>query len=73
MMKRQKKTTAADVALALLTCLNLLLTVVLHLLHRQEILHAVQNDDEVAVLLTARSETKTEKSAEKEEKSGKTA
>lgn len=57
---KQKKSTA-DVLVALLTFLNLLLTVALHLINRREILHAVQDDEETKVLLSTTSEVKAEK------------
>lgn len=57
---KQKKSTA-DVLVALLTFLNLLLTVALHLINRREILHAVQDDEETKVLLSTASEVKAEK------------
>lgn len=57
---KQKKSTA-DVLVALLTFLNLLLTVALHLINRREILHAVQDDEETKALLSTTSEVKAEK------------
>lgn len=51
---------ASRVALAALTCVNLGLTVALHVLRRQDILHAVETDEGVKLLLTAEKRTKSE-------------
>lgn len=53
--QRKQKSKGGDVLLAALTCLNLLLTIALHLLRRQEIVHAVQQGDGVTVLLTEKT------------------
>lgn len=41
------------------TCVNLVLSVLLAALNRREILHAVQGDDEVRLLLMQKPETRT--------------
>lgn len=55
---RKKKGIGGKLVLALVTCVNLLLSVLLHLLCRQEVIHAVQGSDEIKVLLETKPKTK---------------
>ena len=56
--KGKKKGIGGKILLAIVTCFNLILSVLLHLLRRQEVLHAVQGSDEIKVLLETKPETK---------------
>lgn len=58
--KKSKKKSGifGKLVLALVTCVNLVLSVLLHLLRRQEVLHAVQGSDEIKVLLETKPKTK---------------
>ena len=57
--KRKKKNgKISGLILALVTCCNLVLSVLLHILRRQEILHAVNTDEGVKLLLTEQKVTK---------------
>lgn len=49
---------AGKLTLAIVTCCNLILSVTLHLLRRQEVLHAVEGDEGVKLLLTEKKRTK---------------
>ncbi len=49
--------TAGKLTLAIVTCLNLGLGVALSVLNRREIIHAVQEDEDVKVLLTTKGKT----------------
>ncbi len=49
--------TAGKLFLAIVTFLNLLLSVLAAILRRQEIIHAVQGSEDVQVLLTAKEKT----------------
>lgn len=55
--KPPKGSNISRVALASLTFLNLLLTLMLHVLRRVEIIHAVQNGDGTKVLLEVEKKT----------------
>ncbi len=54
---RKKGGTAGKVALAVVTCCNLVLSLLLALLRRQEIIHAVRENDEVKVLVAKKGKT----------------
>ncbi len=56
--KTKKGSFGGKLILGLVTCVNLVLSVLLHVLRRQEVIHAVQGSDEIKVLLTAKPETK---------------
>ena len=57
--KRKKKNgKISGLILAVVTCCNLILSVLLHILRRQEILHAVESDEGVKLLLTEKKVTK---------------
>lgn len=51
---KRKGGKAGKLLLAALTCCNLILSVALHLLRRQEILRAVEENGEVKLLLTSK-------------------
>lgn len=55
--KPPKAGTGAKLALAAVTAVNLGLTLALHVLRRQEVLHAVETDEDVKLLLTRREKT----------------
>lgn len=57
---KQKGSKAGKLLLAALTCCNLALSVALHLLRRQEILRAVEEDGRVKLLLTSEKRNQTE-------------
>ncbi|NBK78243.1 hypothetical protein D5272_06475 [bacterium D16-76] len=50
---RRKPGTGAKIFLAVVTFLNLLLTLALALLRRAEIVHAIEGDEDVKVLVTS--------------------
>ena len=56
--KRKKHGKISGLILAVVTCCNLVLSVLLHILRRQEILHAVESDEGVKLLLTEKKITK---------------
>ncbi len=57
--KRTQKTgTGAKLFLALVTFLNLLLSFLLAVMRRQEVIKAVEEDEKVKVLLVSQKETK---------------
>ncbi len=56
---KKKGGTAGKLILGVVTFCNLLLSVLLTVLRRQEVLHAVQEDEDIKVLLTAQKKTKT--------------
>ena len=57
--KRKKKSgKIGGLILAVVTFFNLVLSVLLHILRRQEILHAVNTDEGVKLLLTEKKITK---------------
>lgn len=55
---KKKSGTAGKLVLGAVTFCNLLLSVLLTVLRRQEVLHAVQEDEDVKVLLTTQKKTK---------------
>lgn len=55
---KKKSGTGGKLILAAVTFLNLLLSLLLTLLRRQEVLHAVNTDEGVKLLLTERKRTK---------------
>ena len=58
---RRKPGTGAKIFLAVVTFLNLLLTLALALLRRAEIVHAIEGDEDVKLLLTTQAAKKKEK------------
>ena len=50
---RRRPGTGAKIFLAVVTLLNLLLTLALSLLRRAEIVHAIEEDEDVKVLVTS--------------------
>lgn len=56
----RKNHTGGKSFLAVVTFLNLLLSLILALLNRREVIRAVRDNDEVRVLFTAKDKTKTE-------------
>lgn len=50
---RRKPSTGAKIFLAVVTCLNLMLTLALAILRRVEVIHAIEGDEDVKVLLTS--------------------
>lgn len=55
--RKRKSSTAGKLMLAVVTCLNITLSLALHLLRRQEVLHAVEENDDIKLLLTAAKKT----------------
>lgn len=55
----QKTGTGAKLFLALVTFLNLLLSFLLAVMRRQEVIKAVEEDEKVKVLLVSQKETKS--------------
>jgi len=58
---RRKPSTGAKICLAVVTCINLMLTLALSILRRVEIIHAIEGDEDVKVLITAEAAKKKEK------------
>lgn len=58
---RRRPGTGAKIFLAVVTFLNLLLTLALSLLRRAEIVHAIEGDEEVKVLVTSAGQKKKKK------------
>ena len=58
--RKRKSAKISGLLLAVVTCCNLVLSVLLHILRRQEILHAVNTDEGVKLLLTEKKVTKNE-------------
>ena len=56
--KSKKASFGGKILLAIVTCFNLILSVLLHFLRRAEVLHAIQGSDEIKVLLETKPETK---------------
>lgn len=56
---KRKSGTGEKIFLAVVTFLNLLLSLILAVVRRQEIIHAVQENEDVKVLLTSKRETKS--------------
>lgn len=52
---RRKPGTGAKIFLAVVTFLNLLLTLALAVLRRVEIIHAIEGDEDVKVLITTQA------------------
>ncbi len=61
---KRKSSRAGRLVLAIVTCCNLVLSVALHLMRRREILHAVETDEGVRLLITSRKETKAPKNVD---------
>lgn len=55
---RREKSTWQDMVLAIVTCINLLLSLLIAIFHRQEVLKAVTSDDGLKVVLSTKNETK---------------
>lgn len=55
---KRKSGRAGKLTLAIVTCCNLILSVTLHLLRRQEVLHAIEGDEDVKLLLTEKKRVK---------------
>ncbi len=55
---RPRHSTAGKLTLAVVTCVNLGLGLALSILNRREVIHAVQEDEDVKVLLTSQKKTK---------------
>ncbi len=55
---RKKPSPKSQAFLAVVTCIDLLLSLLLAVFHRLEVIHAVQNDEDVQVLLRTQKETK---------------
>lgn len=60
--RRKSAGTKSKLFFAVISCVNLLLSLLISLLHRWEILHAVRNDEGVQLLLTSKEETRAGKS-----------
>lgn len=58
---RRKPGTGAKIFLAVVTCINLLLSLALSILRRVEIIHAIEGDEDVKVLITAEAAKKKKK------------
>ncbi len=56
--QKQKSGNAGKLTLAIVTCCNLILSIALHLLRKQEVLHAIAGDEDVKLLLTEKKRTK---------------
>ena len=59
---RRKPSTRGKIFLAVVTCINLILSLVLAVLRRVEIVHAIEGDEDVKVLLTTQAAKQKEKS-----------
>lgn len=59
--RKKKNSTAGKLMLAVTTCLNITLSLLLHLLHRREVLHAVEANDDVKLLLTSTKKESSER------------
>ena len=53
--------TGAKIFLAVVTCVNLMLTLALSILRRVEVIHAIEGDEDVKLLLTTQAAKKKEK------------
>ncbi len=58
---RRRPGTGAKIFLAVVTCINLMLTLALSILRRVEIIHAIEGDEDVKLLLTTQAAKKKEK------------
>ena len=56
--RKKPASNIAKLILAAVTCVNLILSLLISLLHRQEIIHALENDEGVKVLLTTDAKDK---------------
>lgn len=57
-MPKRKSGSGEKIFLAVVTFFNLLLSLLLAVIRRQQVIHAVQEDENVKVLLTSQKETK---------------
>lgn len=55
---QRKSGSGEKIFLAVITFINLLLSVILALINRREVIHAVRENDDVKVLLTAKDTSK---------------
>ena len=62
---RRRPGTGAKIFLAVVTCVNLMLTLALSILRRVEVIHAIEGDEDVKLLLTTQAAKKKEKKYEK--------
>ena len=58
---RRRPGTGAKIFLAVVTCVNLMLTLALSILRRVEVIHAIDGDEDVKLLLTTQAAKKKEK------------
>ncbi len=58
---RRKPSTGSKIFLAVVTCVNLMLTLALSILRRVEVIHAIEGDEDVKVLITAEAAKKKDK------------
>lgn len=58
---RRRPDTGAKIFLAVVTCVNLMLTLALSILRRVEVIHAIEGDEDVKLLLTTQAAKKKEK------------
>ena len=58
---RRRPGTGAKIFLAVVTCVNLMLTLALSILRRGEVIHAIEGDEDVKLLLTTQAAKKKEK------------
>ncbi len=58
---RRRPSTKGKIFLAVVTCINLALSLALSLLRRAEVIHAIEGDEDVKVLLTWEAAKKKEK------------
>ena len=58
---RRRPGTGAKIFLAVVTCVNLMLTLALSILRRVEDIHAIEGDEDVKLLLTTQAAKKKEK------------
>ena len=58
---RRRPGTGAKIFLAVVTCVNLMLILALSILRRVEVIHAIEGDEDVKLLLTTQAAKKKEK------------
>ena len=58
---RRRPGTGAKIFLAVVTCVNLMLTLALSILRRVEVIHGIEGDEDVKLLLTTQAAKKKEK------------
>ncbi len=58
---RRRPGTGAKIFLAVVTCVNLMLTLALSILRLVEVIHAIEGDEDVKLLLTTQAAKKKEK------------